>query len=390
MGAFGTLLAKFGLELGFEKVSLLATALFSSVTFLILDVNWFYMAFLNTLNVILFLISISVQYSSSYSSNVSGLMVTKSFILVVSITFTSGIVGHYYERSQRIEYELINTSQAGIEKTQSILRIMLPPFVRNRVKEGVRYIAENQGDVTILFCDICDFEKLTKEYKPIEFTSFLDKLYSEFDNLCQNIGVTKIETVGKTYMACAGLRDSDKDMPLHLRKENHARRVVELAFAMIQEAKRIQIINGNFLQIKIGINSGTVSAGVVGYHKPQFSLVGDTVNTASRMCSTLDSYNSIQISLSTFNLLTGYSEYEFRPRTIFAKGKGEIPAYIINEARPDYDVAAGIAPLVTGLGSSINGMNSALMSVSLASESSIAESTSLVNLKQNTTKSPNN
>ena len=218
---------------------------------------------------------------------------------------------------------------------------MLPQFVRERVKEGVRYIAESQGDVTIVFCDICDFEGICKNYKPAELTSFLDKLFSSFDNHCQTTGVAKIETVGKTYMACAGLKDSEKEMPQQLRSVCSSRRAVELAFAMIEEVKQIQLKNGQFLHVKIGINSGPVSAGVVGYHKPQFSLVGDTVNTASRMCSTLDTPNCIQISSSTYEEVKDCTGYEFQSKIVNAKGKGDIAAYIINERRQqDNEISA--------------------------------------------------
>ena len=338
-----TLISKFGLELGFNKTSLLATSLISAVTFLVLNVNWVYIVLLNVLNVVLFTISLAIQYSSSFSSGYAALAALSSVLLVLAIALTSGIVGYYCDLTHRTEHRLIIQARADTEKTQSILSMMLPQFVRKRVKEGVRYIAESQGDVSIVFCDISNFDSICKDYKPAELTSFLDKIFSNFDNLCQTTGVTKIETVGKTYMACAGLRDSDKEMPQHLRSILHSRRAVELAFAIIEEVSHIQLKNGDFLNVKIGVNSGPVSAGVVGYHKPQFSLVGDTVNTASRMCSTLDTTNRIQISSSTYEDLKDCSEYEFTSKIVEAKGKGAITVYLIQEKKNvDSDFAAGI------------------------------------------------
>ncbi|OMJ78300.1 hypothetical protein SteCoe_21934 [Stentor coeruleus] len=353
---FITLLTKFTLEITFSKTSILATALVPSVTFLILNVGWFYILVLNILNITLFVISISTEYSLVYNPEDAALLAATNIVFVLAISLTSAVAGYFLEISRRIQDKLHNKAHRGVEKIQSILSIMLPPFVRNRVKEGVRYIADDQGEVTILFCDICDFDSICKEYTPPEISTFLDQLFSSFDALCENAGVTKIETVGKTYMACAGLKDSDKDLPQHLRRQPHARRTIELGFAMIQEVNSIQLKNGSTLQVKIGINSGHVAAGVVGYHKPQFSLVGDTVNTASRMCSTLDSPNSIQISSNTYQILRLYTDLEFTPRLVYAKGKGNIEVYKVHEAKPDNSDIAG------GFGSSNFGTNMNMIS----------------------------
>lgn len=335
------MLSKFILEVIFKKTSFLATALIPVFTFLVFNVQYITMCWLNLLNVILFVISVSIEFSSKYPPGESTIFSLKSIVLIISITLNSGIQSFYCEKSSRTEYELINKLKSGIDKTHSILSIILPPFVRNRVKDGMRYIAESQGEVTIIFCDIGYFEKICNDYKPFELSHFLDKIFSLFDALCESTGVTKIETVGKTYMACAGLKDSDKELPFSLRKENHGRRAIEFALAILQEIQEISLKNENFLQVKIGINSGTVVAGVVGQHKPQFSLVGDTVNTASRMCSTLDNYNSIQISSSTYALVKEFTEYEFKQREVTAKGLGIVKTYVVTEAIQNNSDAAG-------------------------------------------------
>ena len=334
--------AKFITEMIFSQTSILATALVPSVTFLIINVSWLGISFMNLLNLCLYIISISVNYYIQFPESEAALLAISSIIFIIAIILTSALVGYFLEKSKRHVHKLLNKAHGGVEQSQSILSIMLPQFVRNRVKLGERYIAMDQGEVTILFCDICDFDRICKEYTPNELTSFLDQIFSGFDSLCENIGVTKIETVGKTYMACSGLKDSEQDLQPALKNQPHARRAIELALLMIQEVNSIQLKYGSTLQVKIGINSGKVAAGVVGHHKPQFSLVGDTVNTASRMCSTLDSYNSIQISNSTYISLKSYADLEFNSRTVYAKGKGNITVYKVTEAKHDNsDVAGG-------------------------------------------------
>ena len=334
-------LIKFALEVSFNTASVLATALVPSITFILLNVDWYYIGLVNILNIALSVISLPLILSDG--STASALTIIGYLILIVAITITSAIVGYYLEAYKRTEYKLMNITNAGVERTQNILSLMLPPFVRNRVKEGIRYIAENKGEVTVLFCDICDFEGICKDYRPRDLRIFLDSLFKIFDALCENSGVTKIETVGKTYMACAGLQDSEQELAQYVRDIPHARRAIELALSMIQEVSTIRLTSGSFLQVKIGINTGTVVAGVVGYHKPQFSLVGDTVNTASRMCSTLKQYNSAQISESTYEYLKNYTDLGFEEHVVEAKGKGNLNTFTVTEVKDENssDIAGG-------------------------------------------------
>ena len=232
--------------------------------------------------------------------------------------------------TKRKEFILIKNLEINVEKVNNVLSYLLPEFVKKRVKNGVRYIAEDKGTVSIIFIDICNFDQIINIYTPSELISFLDDIFSRIDKLCECFGVSKIETVGKTYLACAGLQDSDAGIDSGLISIPHARRAVEMALALLQEMENFQVKDGSFLTFKIGINSGPVTAGVVGYHKPQFSLVGDTVNTASRMCSTLTENNSIQISSDTFELLGDKRGLVFYDRIVKPKGKSEMKTKIVS------------------------------------------------------------
>ncbi|CAD8123244.1 unnamed protein product [Paramecium sonneborni] len=201
-----------------------------------------------------------------------------------------------------------------------ILSILLPQFIRDRINKAGQYdIQEDQGMVAVLFCDIIDFDQLIKNEQS-NVVDILDKLFRRFDLLCQQHEVQKIETVGKTYMAAAGLK-------IHLiQKTNPVNKVISLALDM----KKYVMSNENF-QIKIGIHYGNVIAGVIGHHKPQFSLIGDTINTASRICSTAEP-GDIAISEQAYRQTNKY-ELVYIQRDVVAKGKGKLITFLVSTKR---------------------------------------------------------
>ena len=165
-------------------------------------------------------------------------------------------------------------------KITDILSLLMPKFVQEQLQNGITQLSKDQGNVTILFCDICNFDELIK-YQSVSIITFLNNMFRIFDNMCIAEGVQKIETVGKTYMAACGL----KDVPLPNDIHSPAQRIVNLAVAVMLYVQRnySTACNGKPLIMKIGVHFGKVFAGVIGYHKPQFSLIGDTVNTTSRV-----------------------------------------------------------------------------------------------------------
>ena len=330
------LVAKFGSEVIFLSPGALATGVIPAITYILFNVDFLQVTYLNILSLSLYVISLSIYYqfsSNGYTFLHTLLTILSYLILNLSITITSAFLGYYIERTKRLEYKFMRMEEIGIEQSQRILSFLLPAFVKKRVRDGARYIAEDQGTVTIVFCDIVDFDSICAEYMPVELTAFLDSVFQKFDQLCSAIGVTKIETVGKTYMACAGLKDFEAEIDPSLKEVSHPRRALEMSLAMISLAQTIRLKTGFQLQVKIGVNSGPVTAGVVGYHKPQFSLVGDTVNTASRMCSTIEHSNSIQISQETYDMLDNYNGLDFVGSTIEAKGKGTMHTFLVTEAK---------------------------------------------------------
>eukprot|EP00002_Diphylleia_rotans_P033011 TRINITY_DN698_c0_g1_i11.p1 TRINITY_DN698_c0_g1~~TRINITY_DN698_c0_g1_i11.p1 ORF type:complete len:1852 (+),score=333.99 TRINITY_DN698_c0_g1_i11:998-6553(+) len=242
-------------------------------------------------------------------------------VLVLAV-FSLGAVGAYNnEIAIRNDFLLQKDLNKERHQSQTILENMLPPHVTKKMKEGSKVIAEAEEEVTILFCDIQDFSNLVLKHKPEDFVTLLDGIYSRFEKLSAKHSVQKMETVGPTYMACAGLQGTNK---------NHALAAAALAEDMMDEITRFKTKEGEPIRIRIGINTGRVISGVVGEKKPQYCLFGDTVNTASRMQST-GIISRIQVSSATWQYLQG--QYEAETRVVKAKGKGELTTYVLVKRR---------------------------------------------------------
>ena len=290
---------------------------------------WLQMTLTSLCNSVFVLISMGF-YTNSFPTVEKASIIISYTIIYFSILILASTASYLIDNSGRLEFNLAQKVQIEIQKTKNILGYLLPSFVRQRVKQGIRYISDNQGIVSVIFCDIYNFEDLLQHYKANELIAFLDELFAKIDQKCNSSGCTKIETVGKTYMACAGLKDTESDIDPGLSAVSHARRAVEMGIAIINLCENTYLKNNQTLKVKIGINTGMVTAGVVGFHKPQFSLVGDTVNTASRMASLCPGPNQIQISESTKNYMRDTSGLNFTQNMINAKGKGKMLTYIVS------------------------------------------------------------
>jgi class 3 adenylate cyclase len=204
------------------------------------------------------------------------------------------------------------------EKSERLLLNVLPEAIAQRLKQGAGTIADSFESVTVLFADIAGFTKLSATVSPTDLVQWLNEIFSEFDSIAAQADLEKIKTIGDAYMVVGGLPHP---------RDDHAEAIAEMALKM-QEA--ISLFNrkrgGNF-QMRIGINSGPVVAGVIGTKKFIYDLWGDTVNTASRMESH-GAIGEIQVTEATYELLK--DKYEFEERgAIAVKGKGEMPVYLL-------------------------------------------------------------
>jgi len=194
-------------------------------------------------------------------------------------------------------------------------------------------LADEQGSVTIIFCDICDFDTIVKEYQNTEMVGLLDHVFNAFDQLCEQRGLQKIETVGKTYMAAGGLKLQEELFDQALVSKDPNWRMVEYAFDILNFVEKTRLKDGRQLKVKIGIHTGPCISGVLGSHKPQFSLIGDTVNTSSRVCAK-GMENSIHISKVTHAALQKVTDiYTYQQRMTFMKGLGDQETYLVGKRR---------------------------------------------------------
>jgi class 3 adenylate cyclase len=204
------------------------------------------------------------------------------------------------------------------QESERLLLNMVPASIAARLKQTQGVIADAFPEVTVLFADLVDFTPRSQQIAPEQVVQFLNELFSVFDRLAQRHGLEKIKTIGDAYMVAGGLPDPRPD---------HAEAAAEMALAMREEVAGRSDPSGRPLQVRIGIDTGAVVAGVIGTSKFSYDLWGDTVNTASRMESD-GVAGHIQVTARTFQCLRDGYRFE-RRGSILVKGKGEMVTYFL-------------------------------------------------------------
>ena len=258
---------------------------------------------------------------------------------IYGVVILQFISSHYAQLKNRIEFLKYLKSKIELKKDNLIMANLIPEFVRAKMQRGERGAAYGYEEVSIVFCDISNFDSLMAKLSPKDIILFLDEFYSLLDQFCQLHGLQKIETVGKTYMAAGGIKECEIDVDRALLKDHHSIRCFEFAIDILDLVSKMRLNSGDTITVKIGIHKGKVIPAVVGDHKPQFSLIGDTVNTTSRMSSNGEKNC---ITCSEF----AYEEIKTRYKTNFTvvnkqiKGKGLMNLYsysLQNKNRPTID-----------------------------------------------------
>lgn len=225
-------------------------------------------------------------------------------------------------QNQQLQQEMQEREQAQQalrleqQKSEQLLLNILPRAVVEKLKQLEGSLAERFDNVTILFADIVNFTPLAAQISPLELVNWLNQIFSAFDRLAEQYQLEKIKTIGDAYMVVGGLP---------LPREDHAEAVMEMALAMQEAATRIARKDGQEFQLRIGINTGQVVAGVIGIKKFSYDLWGDAVNIASRMESQ-GAPGKIQITEVTYERLKHRYAFEDVGQ-VMVKGHGYLTTY---------------------------------------------------------------
>jgi len=216
------------------------------------------------------------------------------------------------------EREMIEALRIEKERSEHLLLNILPRAIVTRLNGGEAVIADQLANVTILFADLVGFTRLSSRLSAGDLVRLLNSLFSEFDRLALDLGVEKIKTVGDAYMVAGGLPEPRAD---------HAHAVADMALAMVATVERMNHDLPIPLQMRIGMHSGDVVAGVIGTHKFVYDIWGDAVNIASRMESH-SLPNRIQVSAATHGHL--HESFRLEPHgSVDVKGKGLMETYFL-------------------------------------------------------------
>lgn len=204
------------------------------------------------------------------------------------------------------------------QKSERLMLNILPQSIATRLKAGDEGISDSYQNATILFSDLVGFTKMSSSKTAEELVFLLNDLFKRFDTRATSLGLEKIKTIGDAYMVAGGLPTND---------DEHAIRVTKMALGMYEDLEAFNKEHGMELDMRIGINSGPVVAGVIGHSKFSYDLWGNTVNTASRMESTCLP-GKVQVSPSTYEQIKEHFDVQ-ENQIIECKGLGQIMTYFV-------------------------------------------------------------
>jgi adenylate cyclase len=294
---------------------LLHIMMISFVLFLLSNKSRGTIFIISSIPVVLFVISY-YYFTPDTSPIILPYSVLKIFYITISLTVFILVMLFFYLFYRQIIYTE-NLLEQEHERSEKLLRNILPEQVATRLKTQPGSIAEMSPSVTVLFADIVGFTGIASTIQPVHLISILNEVFSSFDELASNYGLEKIKTIGDAYMVAGGI-------PVAM--ENHSEAVANMALAMLESISTFEF-NNIPLQARVGFHTGPVIAGVIGRNKFSYDIWGDAVNIASRLESHGQA-GKIQVSRVVYEILK--DKFTFQKRgEITIKGIGPMETFFL-------------------------------------------------------------
>ena len=236
------------------------------------------------------------------------------------------------QKAQARLQEAHHLLQIEQDRSERLLLNILPGSIAERLKNSNQTIADGFADVSVMFVDIVSFTRIAEGLTPQQVFTMLNRIFSSFDELADQYGLEKIKTIGDAYMVAGGLNDACHD---------YTGALVDMALDMRDLLQNDFQVNEMHLEVRIGIGTGPVVAGVVGKKKFIYDLWGDTVNIASRITSE-GVPGMVHVDEATFIRLA--DRFEFRePQTLYLKGKGNMVVHCAVGRKPESPAQAQLS-----------------------------------------------
>ncbi len=248
--------------------------------------------------------------NSRYMKNMWALGMALSLALL-------GFAGFSYYQKQKDNKKIAYEKR----KSDELLLNILPHEVAEELKLNGESSAKHYDEVSVLFTDFVNFTQKSEELGVQKMLNELNVCFTEFDKIMEKYGLEKIKTIGDAYLAVSGLPSTNV---------NHAQNAVNAGLEILEFIKKKKSLNENSFEIRIGIHSGPVIAGIVGVKKFAYDIWGDTVNTAARMEQN-GVKGKLNVSGSTYTLIHEKFDCEYRGK-IDTKGKGALDMYFVNNS----------------------------------------------------------
>ena len=241
----------------------------------------------------------------------------RAVTMLTIVLFVSGVFWFYDRKLASARQAL----QHSYRRSESLLLNILPEVIAHRLKQKSEIIADDIDEASVLFCDIVGFTAIASQQTALQTVKMLNGIFIAFDEAIDKRNLEKIKTIGDAYMVASGVPKKRTD---------HAAALIHLALDFFQILEKYNDQNDTQLSLRVGINCGPLTAGVIGKRKFSYDLWGDTVNVASRMEST-GIPNRIQVTESFANETSDLFRFDIREE-VYIKGKGMMKTFLYAES----------------------------------------------------------